>query len=267
MFRIARRIFRHRGLLVILTRRELQARYRGSFFGYLWSLANPILLLIVYSFVFSTIFQPRDSNVSPYPLFLAVGVFPWMWISTSWTEGTGSLLANAGLLRKTAFPAELLPIVSVFTNMVHFSFAFPVIIGALWIFSYKGYEVGGLSILLAPLIVLLQLPFVSGLTLGFAALNVYFKDIKDILGNMLTFLFFASPILYTIKTLEGYKWAYWVVKSNPMSPFFVSYHEAIFYGRVPDPNLWIRMLVISTVVWALGAWTFDRLGDSLAEAV
>ena len=110
---IASRVFRHRGLLAALTLRELKARYRGSILGFFWSLVQPLLLLAVYTFVFSVVFQPRSAGADPYALFLVCGLFPWIWLSTALVEGTTSLVASAGLIRRAVFPAELLPIVPV----------------------------------------------------------------------------------------------------------------------------------------------------------
>ncbi len=266
MFRLAHSLFRYRGLLATLTSRELKARYRGSVLGYVWSLVNPLLLLVVYTFVFSKIFAARV-EVAPYGLFLATGVFPWLWLSASWVEGTNSLSANAGLIRKATFPAELLPIVSVLANLVHFTFALPVITVAILIFSSRGYEIGGWSVVVVPLIALVQLPLVAGLALGFAALNAHFKDVKDLLANLLTLLFFMTPILYTLKDLEDHRRVHWVVAHNPITPFIRSYQEAIFFGRWPAFELWLEMIVVGALVWALGAWLFDRLSDTLVEAV
>jgi len=266
MFRLARSIIRHRSLLATLTNRELTARYRGSVLGYLWSLVNPVLLLAVYTFVFSQVFEPRD-DVAPYGVFLASGIFPWLWLSSSWSEGAMALTANAGLIRKATFPAELLPMVSVLANLVHFILALPIICSAVLIFSWRGYEIGGPTALLAPVIAAIMLPMVAGLALGFSALNAHFKDIKDILSNLLTLLFFMTPILYTIPVLEGHRLIYAVVSHNPITPFIRSFQRAIFYGEWPVMSLWVEMLIVSTAIWALGAWVFDRLRDTLVEAV
>ena len=115
-----RQLIRYRGLLATLVGRELKARYRGSALGFVWSLLNPLLLLGVYSFVFGYVFvQGRAELVDPYALFLITGLFPWVWVNTSLIEGTISLSANAGLIRKAVFPVELLPMVPVLANLVH----------------------------------------------------------------------------------------------------------------------------------------------------
>lgn len=271
MWRIASSLVRYRSLLFTLTTRELKARYRGSVLGFFWSLINPLMLLLVYSFVFNTIFATRDNYVSaygPYALFLATGVIPWTWVQTSWLEGTQSLLANAGLIRKASFPAELLPAVSVLSNLVHLMLALPVVVAGFLATQLAGQSTQlGPTAALLPLIVLLQLPQVAGLALGFAALNVHFKDIKDILNNLLTLLFFLTPILYSLRTLEAYPWIYRLVAINPFTPFARAYQEAVFYGKVPSPGLWLGMVAASGLVWWLGAALFDRLSETLVEAV
>src|SRR5689334_1981374 len=153
MLRVAGQLFRFRGLLATLTARELKARYRGSALGFLWSLANPLLLLGVYSFVFGYLFQPARGafGQGPYALFVVSGLFPWVWLSTSTLEGSMSLIANSGLIRKAVFPAEILPLVVVLSNLVHLLLALPVILVALvanWLLGGLG---GGLfSVLFLP---------------------------------------------------------------------------------------------------------------------
>src|SRR5437868_4868576 len=189
MFRVARQLFRFRGLLGTLTARELKARYRGSVLGFLWSLANPLLLLAVYSFVFGVLFKPAHSEGigdGPYALFIVSGLFPWIWLSTSTLEGSMSLIANSGLIRKAVFPAELLPLVVVLSNLVHLLLAMPVVLAALLATSLLTHHaVGGTAVLMLPLVLLLHLPMVAGLALGAAALTVHFKDTRDLLANLL----------------------------------------------------------------------------------
>jgi len=267
MLETARSLLRYRSLLLTLTDRELKARYRGSVLGYLWSLVNPILLLAVYTFVFSYIFNPRDESVAPYGLFLVTGLFPWIWFQTSLVEGASSLMANSGLIRKATFPAEVLPVVPVLANLVHLALALPVIAAAFVIFRAMGHPLGGAMGLLLPVIILLQMPMVVGLCLGLAALNAHFKDVKDILNNVLTLGFFMTPILYRLETLEGFPPIWWVVALNPLTPFTRAYQEALFYNSMPGVGLWISMFFVTFASWWLGAALFERLRETLVEAV
>jgi ABC-type polysaccharide/polyol phosphate export permease len=261
-------LIRYRGLLATLVARELKARYRGSALGFVWSLLNPLLLLGVYSFVFGYVFvQGRAELVDPYALFLITGLFPWVWVSTSLVEGTVSLSANAGLIRKAVFPVELLPIVPVLANLVHFLLALPVLAAALAIGRYLGKPVSGLEALLLPLVVAVQLPLVSGLALGLAALNVHFKDVRDLLINLLQLLFFMTPILYPLEWVEFPALAALIRWANPFTPFTLAYQELLFRGALPAPGVWLHMAAWSALCLAAGAWLFGRLRPSLVEAV
>ncbi len=268
MFRVARQLFRFRGLLATLTARELKARYRGSVLGFLWSLANPLLLLAVYTFVFSIVFQPRVAGADPYALYVVSGLFPWIWLSTSTLEGSMSVIANGGLIRKAVFPAELLPMVTVLSNLVHLLLAMPVVLAAVaasWMMTDHG--AGGTSVVLLPLVILLNLPLVAGLALGVSALTVHFKDVRDLLTNLFTLLFFVTPILYPMESIRHLKPVWWVVRLNPFTPFTLAYQEVLFYGRWPAPALWTQMAVVSLLAWVAGSWLFERLRETLAEAV
>jgi len=266
MFSTAREIFRFRGLLQALVGRELKARYRGSVLGFFWSLVNPSLLLAVYSFVFGYVFRPqRAAGTDPYALFLITGLFPWIWLSTSLLEGAMSLIANAGLIRKAVFPAALLPMVAVFANLVHFLLAVPVLLTALLVGHLLGYPVGGFEILLLPVVIVLELPLVCGLALGLAALNVHFKDVKDILTNLLTLLFFMTPVIYPLQSV-GIRPLWWLIRLNPFTPFTLAYQQLLFHGVVPDLTLWVQMIVVSAIGWLLGTALFERLSDTLVEA-
>src|SRR6266478_266159 len=129
MFANLAQLVRYRGLMQSLVARELKARYRGSVLGFLWSFINPLLLLSIYSFVFAVILPGTHSNaVEPYALFMFCGILPWTWFSSSLTEAAGSLVAGGNLIKKVLFPAEVLPIVSVLTNMVHFFLGLPILV-------------------------------------------------------------------------------------------------------------------------------------------
>lgn len=264
----ARQMVRFRGLLATLVGRDLKARYRGSALGFLWSLLNPLLLLGVYSFVFGYVFvQGRAELVDPYALFLITGLFPWVWVSTSLLEGTVSLSTNAGLIRKAVFPIELLPMVPVVANLVHFLFAVPVVVGALLIGRALGKSVGGFEALLLPAVIALQLPLIAGMTLALAALNVHFKDVRDLLANMLQLLFFLTPILYPLEWVSFPLLKATIRWANPFSPFTLAYQELLFRGAVPGVEIWVEMVIWSLVSWGAGAWLFGRLRGSLVEAV
>src|SRR4026209_1731385 len=172
------RLFRYRGLIQSLVARELKARYRGSVLGFCWSFINPLLLLAIHSFIFTTIMPNRVEGVQPYALFMLCGILPWTWFAASLTEASGSLIAGGNLIKKVLFPAEVLPIVSVLANMIHFLLPLPLVVVLLVLFQ-RAPELPGL--LWLPMVVLVQFVFTAGLALVLAALTVHFRDIRDIL--------------------------------------------------------------------------------------
>src|SRR5262245_9932232 len=151
MWRNLGQLFRYRGLIVSLVARELKARYRGSVLGFFWSFINPLLLLAIYTFIFTTILPNRTEGLSPFSLFMLCGILPWTWFSASLTEASGSLIAGGNLIKKVLFPAEVLPIVSVLANMTHFMLALPVVIVLLFLF---GRTPEGLGLAWLPVVVL-----------------------------------------------------------------------------------------------------------------
>jgi ABC-type polysaccharide/polyol phosphate export permease len=177
-----------------------------------------------------------------------------------------SFATHAGLIRKAAFPAELLPLVAVLANGAHFLLALPILAGALAFGRLQGFAVGGASILLLPVVILAQLVFLSGLVLALSALYVHFKDLKDLVANLLSLLFFLTPILYSIEAIPIRALAV-VIRANPFTPFALAYQSLLFHGRVPELAIWLQMSAVALVAWFVGSLVFARLRDTLVEAV
>lgn len=264
MFSNLFQLLRYRGLIQSLVARELKARYRGSVLGFFWSFINPLLLLAIYSFIFTTIMPNRVEGVQPYALFMLCGILPWTWFNASLTEAAGSLIAGGNLIKKVLFPAEVLPIVTVLANMVHFALALPIVLIFLVIYQHPP-DLPGL--VWFPVAVLVQLVFTTGLALALAALTVHFRDIRDILANALMLWFFATPIIYpwSQKEVAAYRRFF---DFNPFTHLAVTYQEVLFFPGPVGHWRWLLALgVASIVVFLAGYWLFDRLRDSFAEVV
>jgi len=257
-------LFRYRGLIQSLVARDLKARYRGSVLGFVWSFVNPLLLLLIYSFVFTKIMPNHTKGIQPYALFMFCGILPWTWFSSSLSEAAGSLIAGGNLIKKVLFPAEVLPIVSVLTNMVHFFLGLPILIAFLVIYKHPP---DAWDLVWFPIAVIVQLLFTCALALIVSALAVHFRDIRDILANVLTLWFFATPIIYpmSLETVQMYKPLY---NLNPFTHLAVSYQEILFYYGPIGHWKWLLALGgASLVLFLAGYWLFDRLRDSFAEGV
>lgn len=265
MFHNLRQLVRYRALIQSLVTRELKARYRGSVLGFFWSFINPLLLLVVYSFVFTVVLPgTHPPEIEPYALFLFCGILPWTWFSSSLTEASNSLMSGGNLIKKVLFPAEILPIVSVLSNMMHFFFGLPILLAFLIWFRPT---ITIVEVLWFPVVVAVQLLFTLGLSLLLAALTVHFRDIKDILSNLLTLWFFATPIIYPMHLAPG-TISKAVLNANPFSHFAVSYQEILFYEGPFGHWRWLLAIAVaSALLFLFGYFLFDRLRDSFAEEV
>ena len=258
-----RELFRCRGLIETLVVRELKARYRGSVLGFFWSFVNPLLLLVVYSFVFSVVLPGFRGDLEPYALFLFCGLLPWTWFSSALLESSNALIMNGNLINKVQFPAEVLPIVAVLSNMVHFFLALPVL-GGFLLFYAAPLRLA--ELVWFPVVILVQLILSLGLGLLLSALTVHFRDLKDLLANLLTLWFFCTPIIYPMSMLPSN--GRFLMNLNPFAHLAISYQEILFYDGPFGHWKWLLALLVASVgVFAVGYMLFDRLRDSFAEEV
>ncbi|MFO7980755.1 MAG: ABC transporter permease [Candidatus Aminicenantes bacterium] len=263
-------LYKYRVLIRTLVVRELKARYRGTVLGFVWSFINPLLLLTVYTMVFGFILRPRDPsfNDSPwvYALFLFCGILPWqVWFAASSQESANILIAQGNLIKKMLFPTEILPIVSVTSNFVHFLFGLPILLAFVPLMGkpYTPY------LLFLPIVILVQYIFTLGFCFLISSLTVHFRDIKDILTNLLTFWFFSTPIIYpmTFPAVQQHPVLKTFLNLNPMTHIMWGYQNCIFYGELIR---WKRLgvtFLLSLILFFVGYYIFDRLRDSFPEEV
>jgi ABC-type polysaccharide/polyol phosphate export permease len=260
-----RELYRYRQLVLTLTARDLKARYRGSILGFFWSLANPLLLLGVYTLVFTQFF-PRP-GVPAYPLFLFAGILPWTFFAGSVLEATTAVSANAGLVKKVMFPAETLPLVVVASHLVHFALAMPILLLALVIAVATGSATLTPLILLAPVYMVVQTIFVAGIALMVSSASVLFRDLRDLIANLLQLGFFLTPVLYSIGSDFIAPSIRTLLRLNPMTPFVVGFQHIFVFGSAPPWIDAILMVVYAMISILLGFAVFDRLRDTLAEVL
>jgi ABC-type polysaccharide/polyol phosphate export permease len=263
MLRNLAQLPRYRGLVQSLVARELKARYRGSVLGFFWSFVNPLMLLLIYTFVFMYVMVTAVQGADPYPLFMFCGILPWTWFASSLMESSGVLISGGNLIKKVLFPAEILPIVTVTANMVHFFLALPIL--AVFLIWFRA-PLTVPELLCFPAVVLVQYVFTLGCALVLSALTVHFRDIRDILSNLLTLWFFATPIIYPYFNAPAIAKRF--LNLNPFAHIAISYQEILFFPGPFGHWKWLAALGAASVAWFLaGYWLFDRLRDSFAEEV
>ncbi len=258
------KLFRYRGLIQTLVVRDLKARYRGSILGFFWSFLNPLLLLMMYTFVFSKVLPgSHPPEMQPFALFMFCGILPWTWFSSSLLESSNTLIAGGNLIKKVLFPAEVLPIVTVLANMVHFFLGLVILVVFL---VYYQRPIEGLQLLWFPVIVLVQLVLTTGLALLLSAMTVHVRDLKDLLSTLVQFWFFATPTIYPMQMIpQDMRW--WL-NLNPMTHIMISYQEVLFYPGPHGHWKWLMALAVASIgVFFVGYFVFDRLRDSFAEEV
>src|SRR3989454_10748043 len=189
-------VLRYRELLGNLFRRDLQAKYRGSALGVLWTIANPVLLMGVYLLVFSVVLNSRFGNVDHYPLFLLTGLAAWTFFATSLQSATRSMLDNANLIRKTRFPRQLVPLSIVATHLISFAVMVVALLALDFALLPRVRATEWLAIPIAVGVVAIA----SGLALAIASLDVLFRDVEFLVAALLLPLFFLTPVLYPLSS-------------------------------------------------------------------
>ena len=256
-----RELVQHRALVVSLVERQLSARYRGSVLGFLWTFLNPLLLMLVYSLVFS-IFV-RDDSIPHYASFMFCGLVPWLWFSQSLLEGSTAVLGGGTLITKALFPPQILPTVVTAANAVNFLFTLVL----LFPFLMVGDRPIGHALLALPVVGCIQLLFTYGLVLAISALNVHYRDIQHIVGNVLQLWFFLCPILFSVDTASARdpRLGWVIYKLNPMGILIEAYHDIFYWNRWPHWDHLAIVAVLGVVSLALGIRVFDSYRDSFAE--
>jgi len=241
---------RYRHSLWLLTRRDLRVRYSTSVLGYLWSILDPLVMSGIYYFVFTVIFH-RSVGEDPYIVFLLAGLLPWMWFNGSVSDCTRAFLRDAKLVRSTTIPRTIWVNRIVLSKGIEFIASLPV----LALFAIFAGATLGWGVLLFPLAVALQAVLTVGIGLIVAPLVVFFRDLERAVKLILRFLFYATPIIYSVENIpEGLRpWA----ALNPLSGIFGLYRAAFFPTEF-NPLFTLASAVISLALLGVGILVFRR---------
>lgn len=289
---------RHRELIMRLVKRDLKVRYKSSSLGFLWSIAKPLLLVVIYTIVFDIVLDigvGAEQVDFHYSLFIMVALMPWIYFASTVGESMQVILGNANLVKKVRLPLEVFPLSSVIGNLIHFLLAMIVV------FAFIAWEGVGFSwsALWFPALVLLQSILVVGFALLLSALNVFYRDIASAFEVILTAWLYGTPIIYSIAHVGkvfGFgggeaklpQWLFHLYMLNPMTPLILAYRRIFLYATaqgsgtvVPapeyafigaNPDLWLLKWVgISTltslIIFALSWAIFQHYAKYFADEV
>ena len=251
-------LYNYRELLKTNVKKEIRGKYKHSMLGVIWSFLNPLLQIAVYAIIFPIILKNPQEN---YVIFLCVGLIPWTFFSTVVTQSTGVVINNSNIIKKVYFPREILPISVVTSAAVNFMIS-AIIILAFVIFSGLGLSI---YILFFPLILVVQYFLSLGISFIVSSITVYLRDLEHLIGVAMLMLFYATPIVYSTKNLEGiYKT---IIYLNPMAHIIDAY-RAIFYDKtLPDFASLGILFLITIVLCVVGYAIFNKLQKRFAEEV
>lgn len=245
-------------LIVVLTHKELEVRYKSSYLGYLWSLAHPLAYALVFFLVFKVFMRIEMEN---YALFLIAGLFPWQWFSNSTVFSPRLFINNDSIIKKVNFPRSTIPFSAVFQDMIHFVLSIFVIMVFLFVYGKAPSLAWVYGV---PLLLVVQFLMAWGLALALSSMNVFLRDIERLSAILVTLLFYCTPVLYPAAMVpEKYKL---ILYLNPVTPVILAWRELFLNGTL-DPWYLLTAGAYAVIIWGVGFSVFRSLSWKFAEAL
>jgi lipopolysaccharide transport system permease protein len=250
--------FSYGDLVRNLVSRDFKTRYKRSYLGILWSLLNPLLMIVVYTLAFDYIMKIRVKN---FPMFFMCGYLPWSYFSAGVMVSLSAFSDSGYLIKAVSFPREILPLSLVLSCLLHFLITFVFVFPFLWIYGYSPQW----SYFALPVIIVLHTIFIFGLSLFLSSVHVYFRDLRYILEVVMMGWFWLTPIVYPASLIpEQFLTLY---KMNPMTLFVMAYRDVLLDGVLPTPKYWAAIVIATLGVLALGYLPYLKIRRRLAEEI
>ena len=259
-------LLRNRQLIVQMTRREVAGRYKGSVLGLAWSFLTPILMLAVYTFVFSVVFKARwgtdgDESKTQFALVLFVGMIVHGLFAEVLNRAPGLILSNVNYVKKVVFPLDVLPVIAMGAALFHASISLAVLLIAFALFNgYLHWTIIFVPVVLLPLVIL-----TLGVAWIFASLGVFLRDVGQTVGIITTVMLFLAPIFYPVTALPEEVRP--LIMANPLTFIIEEARGVVILGRMPEwTGLGIYTLAATAVAWAGFAW-FQKTRKGFADVL
>lgn len=262
---LPRSVIQYWPLFYAMTKRDIQERYRGSFLGLFWSILNPVLLLLVYGFVFGVIFKAKWPVVngvnSNFSVLLFCGLVTHMLFADVLTRSAQLIVGNANYVKKVVFPLGLFSGILTFSAGFHFVVSFSIA----WIYALYSGAILSWVILWFPIIFLMFCFFLVGVSWIVSALGVYFRDVTYVTAFIATAMMFLSPIFYPASSVPGSFSA--VMKLNPLTYYVETFRGIAVYGQAPSVRASLIALFIAVIFFVLGRLFFNRVKRGFADVL
>jgi len=257
--RTLRGLFQYGHLLRNLVVKDLKLKYRGSVLGFVWSLANPLLMIGVYTLAFTYILRIQTPG---FVFYLMLGILAWTYFANAIAMSSGAIVDSGGLVRSVWFPRAILPFATVLFNLAQYLLTVAVFLPVLMVLYHKPPAAPALAY---PLVLILQTIFTAGLALLLSVATAFFRDVRHLVDVALAAFFWTTPILYeTAKVPEKYR--AWLLLS-PMGPYVTAYHDIFYYQRGPAAEVWLLAVAYAVLTFTAGLWVMARSEDRLTEQV
>jgi lipopolysaccharide transport system permease protein len=252
-------LYGYRELLKNLVIKDLKLKYRGSIFGFLWSMANPLLMIVVYTVAFTYILRIHTEG---FVFYLMLGVLAWTFFANSATMSAGAIVDNAGLLKSVFFPRAILPIATVLFNLAQYVLTMAVFLPLMIV--WYGVPLSA-PMILFPVFLALQTLFTIGIALMLATATVFFRDVRHLLEVALAALFWMTPIVYELA--QAPERLRLVILMSPMAPFVVAYQTLFYYREWPEPTVWLVAGTYAVGAFMIGASLVLAFEDRFSEQI
>lgn len=258
--------FMNRGLVWDLIKRDLKIRYQGSMIGRYWNVIHPLAMITIYTVVFSKVMEAKiggraSTSSFGYTIYLCAGLIPWMAFSETVLRGTDAFIENAHLIKKIAFPSEILPLVIGGSCGITFVISFFIY---LLLLIFSGYGIGS-AIVFAPVAFIMLSIFALGLAMLLSVLNVFFRDTKQVVSIVFQVWFWLTPVIYLAENAP--KLWKWIFLLNPAYYFIEIFHQILVEQQWPDLKFMAMAGVISVLTFILGASMISRFKSEIPDEI
>ncbi|HEY7522035.1 MAG TPA: ABC transporter permease [Candidatus Limnocylindrales bacterium] len=254
-----------RRLIRYLVQADVKKKGANTLLGNIWWVVDPLLQMAVYVLLISVIF--RRGGVD-YPLFLFSAILPWKWFVSSVGDGLSSIVSSERLIKQIQFPKLVLPVASVMSGIVNFAFGL-IPLAALIILFY-GHRATPWLVLI-PVVAAVQLLFTLPVAIVLGAVNVFYRDLGNLMRHVLRLWFYLSPGLFALESLKGVesapRWVVDILLANPFATLFTAYRALIYDGQAPEASSLIVLATVSLVLLTVSIILFKRLEPSFAKVL